>query len=298
MNLPFVRCLSVLGPGLLGGSILLAGRARLPKETRLIAWSRDGAEREAVRARGLADVVTADLGDAVRGADLVVLCTPPAAMAGLAREFAPHLKPDAVVTDVASVKAPVVAALGSLLGHHRFLGAHPMAGREHGGLAAAQGDLFGGTVCLLTPSEGDRSPATGAAGEVFTRVERFWRELGCRAVRALSPAEHDRVVAAVSHGPHLLAGALLTVTDPAARDCAGPGFRDLTRLAAGPPELWTEILSLNRPAVRTALLALAGELRRLADGPLSGPGREAELAAYLRAAGELRRGLENRPDEA
>ena len=154
-----------------------------------------------------------------------------------------------------------------------------MAGRERGGLGMARADLFEDALCLLTP-EADTAPAAVA------RVETFWRTLGCRAVRRLSAGEHDRAVALVSHLPHLLAGALLAVTDPAARACAGPGFRDATRLAAGPPELWKEILSLNRPAVKSALLTLAAELRHLADGPLSDPGREGELETYLRRANE------------
>ena len=269
--------LAVLGPGLLGGSLLLACRERCPS-TRLAAWSRDPAELAALAALGLPVRSGGDLGAAVRDADLVILCVPPAAIVELGGQLAPHLAPGAVVTDVGSVKVPIVAALGRALGP-RFVGGHPMAGRERGGLGMARADLFAGCLCLLTP-EADTDPAAVA------RVADLWTTLGCRAVRHVSPAEHDRAVALVSHLPHLLAGALLAVTDPAARACAGPGFRDSTRLAGGPPELWKEILSLNRPAVKDALLALAGELRRLADGPLSAPGGEAELADYLRRANE------------
>lgn len=269
--------LAVLGPGLIGGSILLAAAERHPA-ARLTAWSRDPAELAALAARHPPFRGTDDLAAAVAGADLVVLCVPPAATVPLGERVAPHLSPGTVVTDVASVKTPVVAALGPLF-PGRFIGGHPMAGRERGGLGMARADLFAGALCLLTPGT-DADPAAVA------RVEALWRTLGCRAVRHVSPAEHDRAVALVSHLPHLLAGALLAVTDPAARACAGPGFRDSTRLAAGPPELWKEILSLNRPAVKDALLALAGELRRLAEGPLSGPDGEAALADYLRRANE------------
>lgn len=269
--------LAVLGPGLIGGSILLAAGERHP-DLRLTAWSRDPAELAALAARRLPIRGTDDLASAVSDADLVVLCVPPAAIIPLGQGLATHLPPGAVVTDVGSVKTPIVAALGPVF-PGRFVGGHPMAGRERGGFGMARADLFEGALCLLTPG-------ADAAPEAVARVETLWRTLGCRAVRHVSPAEHDRAVALVSHLPHLLAGALLAVTDPAARACAGPGFRDSTRLAAGPPELWKEILSLNRPAVKDALLALAGELRRLADGPLSGPDGEAELADYLRRANE------------
>ena len=221
---------------------------------------------------------TGDLAGAVHDADLVVLCVPPAAMISLGERLVPHLRPGTIVSDVGSVKAPVVTALGRRF-PGRFVGGHPMAGRERGGLGMARADLFEGALCLLTP-EADTD------AEALTTVESFWKSLGCRAVRQLPAAEHDRALALVSHLPHLLAGALLAVTDPAARACAGPGFRDSTRLAAGPPELWKEILSLNRPAVKKALLALAGELSRLAEGPLSGPDRESELEDYLRRANE------------
>lgn len=282
--------LTVLGPGLLGGSILLAAHARQP-DVRLAAWSWQPAELAALDALGLPVRATGDLAAAVADADLVVLCVPPAAIVPLGERVAPHLPLGAVVTDVGSVKTPVVAALGATFSRHHgpsaFVGGHPMAGRERGGLAAARADLFANALCLLTPVA-DTDPAAVA------RVEEFWLALGCRAVRHLSPAEHDRAVAAVSHGPHLLAGALLAVTDPAARACAGPGFRDSTRLAAGPPELWKEILSLNRVAVKSALLALAAELQRLADGPLSRDAVDAatELETYLRRANEGREMLD------
>ncbi len=273
--------LAVLGPGLLGGSLLLACLERSPA-TRLTAWSRDPAELAALAALERPVRATGDLAAAVADASLVVLCVPPAAIVALGERLAPHLAPGAVVTDVGSVKTPIVAALGRRFAG-RFVGGHPMAGRERGGLGMARADLFEGALCLLTP-EPDTDPAAVA------RVETFWRSLGCRAVHLVSAAEHDRAVALVSHLPHLLAGALLAVTDPAARACAGPGFRDSTRLAAGPPELWKEILSLNRVAVKGALLALAGELRRLADGPLSSSDADAdaELETYLRRANQTK----------
>lgn len=279
----------MLGPGLIGGSILLAVRERLP-DVRLSVWSRSADEVAEVRRRELADTATSDLAEAVRGVELVVLCTPVGTMAEIAAEFAPHLEPNAVVTDVGSVKAPVVAVLGPLFseagtGGSRFLGGHPMAGRELAGLRAARADLFAGAVCFLAPDT-TTLPAT------HQRVENFWTALGVARVHSLPAAEHDELVALVSHLPHLLAAALLETvgsTRSAALALSGPGLRSVTRPAAGPPELWTEILTLNRDAVKAALKRFAAELERFAAG--LEPGGETLLADRLRSAVTRRREL-------
>jgi len=280
---------AVLGPGLLGGSILLAARARLPGVA-LAVWSHDPAERAEVQRRALADGVHAELSAAVRDADLVILCTPVGVMAKLAGELAPHLAAGAVVTDVGSVKTPVVRALTPLFldaatGHSRFVGGHPMAGRELAGLGAARDDLFAHAVCLLTP-EADTAPVAVA------RVGAFWQALGVARVETLAAAEHDETVALVSHLPHLLAAALLETVAGARTDAlarSGPGLRDVTRPAAGASELWTEILSLNRTAVTSALRAFSAQLARLR--PCLEPGGEPALADFLRDAAARRREL-------
>lgn len=285
--------IAILGPGLIGGSLALAIRRR-ELCPRLSLWSRDARERDAICANGVAkehDLVTDNPAAAVAGADLVMLCVPPDAMVDLARRIAPHLEPGAVVSDVASVKnglatelgaifqtpaedaaRPATAAIGS-----RYVGAHPMAGGERGGPDAARADLFENTVCLLTPDD-------GTAPDALARVESFWRALGSR-VRCLTPAAHDEAVALVSHLPHLLAAALVNHVaaqpgEPVA--CAGPGWRDATRIAAGSPELWTEILSRNRLPVTNALNGLItrlGEAARFLE-----TGREAELRIFLSEA--------------
>ena len=205
-------------------------------------WSRDEAERDAARQLELPDTtVTDDAAEAVRGAQMVILCTPPASLPDLARGIAPHLEPGAAVCDVASVKAGVAEELTDIFGQpggSRYAGAHPMAGAERSGLAAARADLFEGCVCLLTPLEGHTASAALAA------VADLWERLGAR-IHRMTPQAHDEAVAAVSHLPHLLAAALAGLPDDTARACAGPGWRDMTRLAAGSPELWTEILSRN-----------------------------------------------------
>ena len=213
----------------------------MPAGVRLAAWSQAPAEIAQVRRRGLADLATGDLAEAVRDADLVVLCTPVGAMARVAADFAPHLAAGAAVTDVGSVKAAVVAALGPLFpdaggssGGTRFVGGHPMAGRELAGLDAARAGLFAGASFFLTP-------AGATAPGVQERVAGFWQALGVGRIQVLPAAEHDALVALISHLPHLVAAALLetvaTAGPPEALACSGPGLRSVTRPAAGSPAL-------------------------------------------------------------
>ena len=152
-----------------------------------------------------------------------------------------------------------------------------MAGAERSGLAAARADLFDGCVCLLTPLEGRTMPDASEA------VAGFWESLGART-RRMSPAAHDEAVAVVSHLPHLLAAALAGLPDDEARACAGPGWRDMTRLAAGSPELWTEILSRNRSPVKNALQQCIMRLRGVLE--LLETGGEADLEGFLKDASD------------
>ena len=274
---------AIFGPGLIGGSVALAAR-RGAVTGPLALWSRDAAEREAARALDLPDtLVTGNAAEAVHCARLVILCTPPASLPALAAEIAPHLELDAVVSDVASVRAGVAEELTAIFERHgvpessRHAGAHPMAGAERSGLAAARADLFDGCVCLLTPLEGRTSP------EAAARVADFWAGLGAR-VRRMTPTAHDEAVALVSHLPHLLAAALAGLPGDLARECAGPGWRDMTRLAAGSPELWTEILSRNRSPVKNALQHCIGRLRGVLE--LLETSGEAGLEGFLREASE------------
>lgn len=271
--------LAIFGPGLIGGSIALAARERAGC-ARLVVWSPDEAER--ALAQNLADLVTGDLADAARGSDLAILCTPPAAMPALARAIVPHLPAGAVLSEVASVKGAVAQALEGIAGD-RYVGAHPMAGSAAVGIGAARADLFDGSVCLVTPH-----PA--AAAEAIERVENFWRALGARP-RRMSPAEHDEAVAVISHLPHLTAASLVNYAaaqpgEPAL--CAGPGWRDTTRVAGGPAELWTEILSRNRAPVTRALHGAIAKLREAVE--YLEEGREADLLRFLSQARERRRG--------
>jgi len=251
--------IAIVGPGLLGGSIALALRGRPGFSTAL--WARRPEAVEELKAIAIAGYAATSLARVVRDADLIVLCTPIETMPALAREIADAARPEAVVTDVGSVKAPVVAALGAIFrGRQRFVGSHPMAGSEQTGLRAARADLFRGAVCLVTP-EAETDPAATAT------VGAFWETLGC-SVRQLSPAAHDEAVALISHFPHLLAATLVNVVAGTSADAfavCGPGFRDTTRVSGGAPDLWAGILAANAPAIHRALDATIAKLQEIGN---------------------------------
>ncbi len=254
-----IQRVAIVGPGLLGGSIALALRGR--KEVSVAIWARRPEMVEELKAMVIAQYTATKLSRVVRDADLIILCTPIEAMPELAREIVGAAKPGAIVTDVGSVKATVVAELGSIFkGGPRFVGSHPMAGSEQTGLRAARADLFRGATCLVTPDADSDAAAVAELGE-------FWQSLGCN-VRHLSPAAHDEAVALISHFPHLLAATLVNVVaerQDTAFDFCGPGFRDTTRVASGPPEMWAGILAANSTAVRGALDAMIEKLREIAN---------------------------------
>ncbi len=278
--------IAIIGPGLLGASIALA--ARRSKDARVAIWARRPQIVEEVRAREIADLVSTDIAAVVADADVVVLCVPVGAMPALASEIVARIQPRALITDVGSVKAGVVAELGAIFHERgRFIGSHPMAGSDKAGHAFASAELFDGRVCIVTPD-------AATTPDALADATAFWESLGCR-VRTLAPAEHDEVVALVSHLPHLLAATLVNTVaarNRGALDFHGPGFFDTTRVAAGQPDLWAEILRTNSTAVRAGAEAMIEKLREittLLD-------REEPMKEFLTKAKTLRDGL--RPTNA
>jgi prephenate dehydrogenase len=279
--------IAIIGPGLLGTSIALA--ARRASGQSIAVWARRVEIVEELRTRQVADLVSDNLSATVAGANVVVLCVPIGAMPKLAREIAPHLQPNALITDVGSVKAPVVAELSAIFrGSARFIGSHPMAGSEKNGHEAAAADLFDGRVCIVTPDD-------TTVPDVVTEATAFWQMLGCE-VRTLSPAEHDEIVGLVSHLPHLLAATLVNAVaaeNPTAFDFHGPGFSSTTRVAGGPPAMWTEILCTNRTAVRAGAQAMIEKLREI----ITLLDREAPMNDFLTQAKALRDRLRPTKDD-
>jgi prephenate dehydrogenase len=248
--------LAVVGLGLLGGSVALAAR-RLGAAREVVGATRSASARAEALASGAVDRVV-PLAEIARGADLVVLATPVSAMAPVLRDLLPGLSAGTVLTDVGSVKAPLVETLPGLLPPGCvYVGSHPMAGSHHRGMPHARADLFEGAVCVVT-----ETPDAAAAA----RVTEFWQALGARVVRRTA-LQHDAEVAWVSHLPHLLAFAFagsLAAAPAAAAELAGAGFRDFTRIARSDAELWADILTANRKALAAPLGAAGARLEELA----------------------------------
>ena len=246
---------TVLGSGLLGASLGKAVQERGLFDS-VHAWSRRPETREKCRAQPWCAAVHDSPDAAVADAELVILCAPVQAIPDLLAQLSAHFASGAVVTDVGSTKASICeAAHEHLPAHVRFVGSHPMAGSEKTGLEHARADLFDGQACILTPTD----TSDPAAIDI---LESFWSRLGMRVGKA-TPAEHDRIVAAVSHLPHILASVLceqLASTDPAWKTFAGKGLRDTTRVAAGDPHLWRQILEDNSAAVQEALASFSTTL--------------------------------------
>jgi prephenate dehydrogenase len=247
--------IAILSPGLLGGSLALAIRNRLPA-TEIRVWARREASVEKVRSMGIAHVASTDAAEIAQGADLIVFCMPVGAMAAVAGKIAGVVKPTAIVTDVGSVKAIVEELLAPVFkGKAEFIGSHPMAGSEQAGIEAARADLFDGAVTILTPGKSTQESSVAA-------LAGFWKTLGCRVV-ASTPVAHDEAVALVSHLPHLTAAVLVQIVmqeNPAALDWRGNGFLDTTRVASGPPAMWAEILTENREALKKGIHAMIENL--------------------------------------
>jgi prephenate dehydrogenase len=267
----------VVGTGLIGGSIALGLRRR--------GWHVSGIDADEVRAReALEQQVVDAIGDDPE-AEVVFVATPATGAAQVVRGLlAPGARrPDAVVSDVSGVKRAIVAEAD----HPHFIGGHPMAGSEQIGLRGADPDLFEGAVWVLTPTS-----ATDL--ESFDRLKGVVSSLGAD-VLVLSAADHDRLVAVVSHVPHLVAATLMNAASAGAEQdgallrLAAGGFRDMTRVAAGSPGIWPDICAENSPAIVDALDALLGDLSAMRDR-VAGQDRDGLLDA-LQSASAARRNL-------
>lgn len=256
--MPALAQLTILAPGLLGGSVARAARTH-GIASRIVLWARRPESRLKLREQPWCDAVTDTANEAVRGASLVVLAAPVDQIVPLARQIAPDLAPGALVTDVGSVKGEI-ARLGhaALSPHAHFVGAHPMAGSEKTGWEHSTAGLFQHRTCFITPLA-DTLPAATAA------VVEFWHTLGSEVV-TVAPDQHDEIVAHISHLPQVIASSLcgfLAKKNPAWRNYAGGGLRDTTRIAASDPHIWRAILEQNRDEVLRALSGFEDELHGL-----------------------------------
>ncbi len=258
--LPFAR-VSILGLGLIGSSIARAVRSAMPGVV-LSGYDSDPETRETARAIVLVDDVADSAGAAVIDADLVILCVPVGMMESVAESIADDLPAEAIISDVGSSKAQVLAALMAALPNHIVIPAHPVAGTEKSGPEAGFAALFHNRFCILTPPEG--SPAVKVA-----QLEAFWQRLGAK-VEVMDAAHHDKVLAITSHLPHLIAYTIVgtasdleAVTQSEVIKYSAGGFRDFTRIAASDPTMWRDVFLTNREAVLEMLQRFSEDLTAL-----------------------------------
>jgi len=245
------RQLTICGVGLIGGSLALTARKHRLVE-RIVGLGRTQANLDVAIARGLIDHGTRDAAEAAEGADLVMLATPVMAFPATLAAMVPHLAPNAVVTDVGSVKGWVAHQLEPLLkSSMSFVGVHPVAGRETTGAAAAEEALFVNRRVIITPS-------ALSSAEALEKIEALWHATGARLER-MPPAVHDAILARASHLPQIISSALAcALADEmvegrwAAAFGAG-GLRDTTRIAASSPEMWRDICVTNKEALASTL---------------------------------------------
>lgn len=280
------RRVCIIGLGLMGGSFGLAlRRAGIVGE--VIGVARRAAIAAEAVARGVVDRAILDAAAAAAQSDIVVLCTPVRTIIRQLAELGPTLRPGTIVADMGSTKRAICRAMNDLPTGVQPVGAHPMCGKETAGLAAADPDLYRDKVWVVCPLERS-SPAAVAI------VEAMGRAVGARPIH-LDPVRHDRLVAAISHLPYLLACSLVAVvdalaqSDPAVWDVAASGFRDTSRLAASDVTMLLDILLTNHEPVLALIEDFQARLAELADRLRRGD--EAELAAELARLREIRRGL-------
>jgi prephenate dehydrogenase len=243
------RDIGIVGVGLIGGSIALAAQEKGYKVSLYDPIEKVDRFQGAVPAH--------DLSSLVQRSEIVILATPLAALAGIASSLAPLVQPGQIVSDVASLKMPVVETLASVLEQRcHYVPSHPMAGSEKSGSESARKDLFAGAVTIVCPEFSREQSAAD-------RIAAFWEDLGTRVLFA-SAREHDEWVGAVSHFPHLLAVLLMkniAESSPEMLEVAGTGFKDMTRVAAGSPSLWIDILLANRATVAKHIRQFSAELQ-------------------------------------
>ncbi len=257
-----IGTLTIVGVGLIGGSVGLAARRR-GLVGRVVGAGRQAATLERARQLGAIDEGCLDVTDAVRRAEVAVFCTPVTLIAEQVLAAAPGCAAGTLLTDAGSTKAAIVAALdGRLPPGVSFVGSHPLAGSEKRGPEHADADLFQGRVTVVTP-------APRADRAAVERTIAFWQALGSRVV-LMEPDEHDRALALTSHLPHLMASALAGILPRELHDLAASGFRDTTRIAAGDPSLWTGIFLQNRAALLEALGELQGQVMEFQKALMTG----------------------------
>lgn len=287
MSIVYKR-VALIGLGLIASSMFWAMKRKgLAQE--VTGFARSQETRDTARRIGLCDTVYDTAAEAVKGADLVVLCVPVGVMGAVAADIAKHLKPGATITDVGSVKRDVIDKVGPQLpANVHFIPGHPLAGTEHSGPEAGFAELFDNRWCLLVPAE-------GSDPEAVARLRHFWEEIGSN-VQEMDADHHDLVLAVTSHAPHLIAYTMVGVADDLGRvtdseviKYSAAGFRDFTRIAASDPTMWRDVFMTNKDATLEILGRFTEELFALQRAIRTGDGDH--LHDYFTRTRAIRRSI-------
>ncbi|WP_108816289.1 prephenate/arogenate dehydrogenase family protein [Loktanella sp. Alg231-35] len=279
---------ALIGLGLIASSMCHAMR-RKGLAGEIVGYARSAETREIAREIGLCDTISESASEAAKDADLVVLCVPVGAMAAVAAEIGPVLKPGATVSDVGSVKRTVIESVGPHIpeGVH-FVPAHPLAGTEHSGPRSGFAELFDGRYTILVPAEGSETAA-------IDRLADLWRGMGA-LIEQMDAEHHDLVLAVTSHTPHLIAYTMVGVADDLRRvtdseviKYSAAGFRDFTRIAASDPVMWRDVFLNNKEATLEILGRFTEELFALQRAIRQGDGDH--LHDYFTRTRSIRRGI-------
>lgn len=283
------RRVVIVGVGLIGGSFGLAAKRRGLVEE-VIGFGRTEANLRIALQRGIIDSYTFDAAEASVGTDLLLLAVPVRATRPVMQQFVPHLPSGCVITDAGSVKTTIVDTLESLLPDRLpFVPAHPIAGTENAGAAAAFETLFDDRLCILTPTEKTHETP-------LCRIRALWEGVGMR-VEEMDPQTHDQLLAQVSHLPHLIAFSVMNgLVDSVSQRIdplpyAGSSFSDLTRVASSPTEMWRDICLDNKAALLAAITNFEGALARMKEAIHEGDGET--ISCDIERAREERNRLTN-----
>ncbi len=263
-----LRQITVIGLGLLGGSLTLAV-SRSFARVKTIGFTHRPATREKARQLAVADKVVDNISEAVSNVDLVVLATPIRVFEQIFTQIADVLPAGCIVTDVGSTKTlPHRWAEAHLPKTVHYVGSHPIAGSEQRGVEFARDDLFYQANCILTATKKTNSSAVN-------RLKDFWSKLGC-SVTVMTPAQHDEILANISHLPHVMAAALINITKSEQLRLAGKGFIDASRIASGPANIWADILLTNADNTSKGIDTIIAELGKIQKALKTGDQKQVE----------------------
>ena len=263
-----LRQISVIGLGLLGGSITLAVSRIFPR-VKTVGYTHRATTRQKARELAVAAEIVDDMSESVSGSDLVILATPVRTFEKIFSAIRGSLRHGCIVTDVGSTKVlPHRWAAKRLPKTVHYIGSHPIAGSEQRGVEFARDDLFEQAACILTTTKKSNNRAVQT-------LKKFWSELGC-SVKLMTPAEHDKIFANVSHLPHIAAAALINANKAEELKFAGRGFMDTSRIASGPANIWADVLLSNASNTAKGIDKIIAELLKLKKAIKSGNVKQIE----------------------